>query len=97
MIEPETKGSDEAGSLDALTGLKYVGIVIGAMFLVLGLSWTDLLGSEEKRPSPKKGNSESNSEKDSKPSKKSEDIADYEEDYLDSEISEDDYKHIPNK
>jgi hypothetical protein len=29
MIEPENNGSENAGSLDAITGLKYVGIVIG--------------------------------------------------------------------
>jgi hypothetical protein len=95
MIEPETKGSEDAGSLDALTGLKYVGIVIGAMLLVLGLSWTDLLGSEEKRPTSKKGNSEG----ESKTSKKNEneDVADYEEDYLEGEINANDYSKIPSK
>ena len=92
MIEPENNGSEDAGSLDALTGLKYVGIVIGAMLLVLGLSWTDLLGSEEKRPSSKKGNSEGESKKN-----ENEDVADYEEDYLEGEINANDYSKIPSK
>tara|TARA_R110000851_G_scaffold191090_1_gene341743 strand:+ start:1025 stop:1303 length:279 start_codon:yes stop_codon:yes gene_type:complete len=92
MIEPENNGSEDAGSLDALTGLKYVGIVIGAMLLVLGLSWTDLLGSEEKRPTSKKGNSEGESKKN-----ENEDVADYEEDYLEGEINANDYSKIPSK
>ena len=92
MIEPENNGAEDAGSLDALTGLKYVGIVIGAMLLVLGLSWTDLLGSEEKRPTSKKGNSEGESKKN-----ENEDVADYEEDYLEGEINANDYSKIPSK
>tara|TARA_B110000902_G_C14036322_1_gene486046 strand:+ start:125 stop:403 length:279 start_codon:yes stop_codon:yes gene_type:complete len=92
MIEPENNGSEDAGSLDALTGLKYVGIVIGAMLLVLGLSWTDLLGSEEKRPTSKKGNAEGESKKN-----ENEDVADYEEDYLEGEINANDYSKIPSK
>ena len=92
MIEPENNGSEDAGSLDALTGLKYVGIVIGAMLLVLGLSWTDLLGSEEKRPTSKKGKSEGESKKN-----ENEDVADYEEDYLEGEINANDYSKIPSK
>ena len=82
MIEPENNGAEDAGSLDALTGLKYVGIVIGAI----------LLGSEEKRPSSKKGNSEGESKKN-----ENEDVADYEEDYLEGEINANDYSKIPSK
>ncbi len=96
MIEPENNDKDsESEPVDMGSLLKVVSVVVFGLLTVVGLSWMDLVGSSSKEGSSKKKATESESKTVKK--NEGEEVADYAEDYLEGDISEDDYKNVPSK
>jgi hypothetical protein len=88
MIEPENASSEdengEESKGDALGALKFAGALIVGLLAIVGLSFTDIL-----KPKKKPVSKETESEGD--------EVADYEETYLDGDITESDYQNVPSK
>jgi hypothetical protein len=98
MIEPENNDKDsESEPVDMSSVIKVVGVVVFGLLTVLGLSWMDLIGSNSKEGSSKKKATEAQSETKVVKNEEGEEVADYNEDYLEGDISEDDYANVPSK
>lgn len=96
MIEPENNDKDsESEPVDMGSLIKVVGVVVFGLLTVVGLSWMDLIGSSSKEGPSKKKATESESKVVKK--EEGEEVADYNENYLDGDISEQDYANVPSK
>ncbi len=97
MIEPENNDKDsESEPVDMGSVIKAVSIVVFGLLTVVGLSWMDLIGSNSKEGSSKKKATEAKETKVVK-NEEGEEVADYNEDYLEGDISEGDYANVPSK
>ena len=97
MIEPENNDKDsESEPVDMSSVIKVVGVVVFGLLTVLGLSWMDLIGSNSKEGSSQKKATESKETKVVK-NEEGDEVADYNEDYLEGDISEGDYANVPSK
>ena len=96
MIEPENNDKDsESEPVDMGSLIKVVSVVVFGLLTVVGLSWMDLISSSSKEGSSKKKATESESKVVKK--EEGEEVADYNENYLDGDISEQDYANVPSK
>lgn len=97
MIEPENNDKDsESEPVDMSSVIKAVSIVVFGLLTVVGLSWMDLFSSN-KESSPKKKATEAKSETKLVKNEEGDEVADYNEDYLEGDISEGDYANVPSK
>jgi len=97
MIEPENNDKDsESEPVDMSSVIKVVGMVVFGILTVVGLSWMDLIGSNSKEGSSKKKATETKETKLVK-NEEGDEVADYNEDYLEGDISEGDYANVPSK
>jgi hypothetical protein len=98
MIEPENNDTDsESEPVDMGSVLKIAGMVVFGILTVVGLSWMDLIGSNSKDGSSSKKATEAKSETKVVKNEEGEGVADYNESYLEGDISEGDYANVPSK
>mgnify|MGYP006883057200 CR=1 FL=1 len=98
MIEPENNDKDsESEPVDMGSLIKVVGVVVFGLLTIVGLSWMDLIGSSSKEGYSKNKATESESESKVVKKEEGEEVADYNENYLDGDISEQDYANVPSK
>jgi len=93
MIESENT-SEAEGKGDFFGALKMAGVIIIGVLAVVGLTWTDLLGFNDKS-SPKSNTTKTEAETSKKD--EGEEVADYNETYLEGDITESDYENVPSK
>jgi hypothetical protein len=93
MIESEN-ASEAEGKGDFFGALKMAGVIVIGVLAVVGLSWTDLLGFSDKS-APKNNTTKTEAETIKK--EEGEEVADYNETYLEGDISEGDYSNVPVK
>jgi len=91
MIESENTSE---GKGDFFGALKMAGVIIIGVLAVVGLSWTDLLGFNDKS-APK--NNTTKTEAETVKKEEGEEVADYNETYLEGDITESDYSNVPVK
>lgn len=93
MIESENT-SEAEGKGDFFGALKVAGVIVVGILAVVGLTWTDLLGFKDKSVNK---NNTTKTEAETVKKEEGEEVADYNETYLEGDISEGDYSNVPVK